>query len=129
MRVHVKDLASHERRLVKALGEELKHADEDLLHAIRNVAVEHEVRRSSIMTELQLLAANVGLLSSPPKLLGAGESASRDSLKFADRHGYLPTMRPDWQHAATSFEEQLHSHLNGRTHEAAIMQPAWAVDA
>ena len=40
MRVHVKDLASHERRLVKALGDELKRADEDLLHAIRNVAVD-----------------------------------------------------------------------------------------
>ena len=110
MRVHVKDLASHERRLVKALGEELKHADEELLHAIRNVAVEHEVRRSTIMTELQLLAANVGLLSSPPKLLAAGESASRDSSKFAVRHDDLPTMRQDWQHAAASFEEQLHSH-------------------
>ena len=113
----------------QALGDELKHADEELLHAIRNVAVEHEVRRCTIMTELQLLAANVGLLPSPPKLLAAVESAARDSSKFAVRHDDLPTMRQDWQHAAASFEEQLHSHLNGRTHEAAIVQPAWAVDA
>ena len=125
MRVHVKDLASHERRLVKALGDELKRADEELLHSIRNVAVEHEVRRSSIMTELQMLAANVGLLPSPPKLLAAVESASRDSSKFAVRHNDLPTMRQDWQQAAAGFEEQMHSHLNGRTHEASIVPPAW----
>ena len=125
MRVHVKDLASYEQRLVKALGDELNRADEELLHSIRNVAVEHDVRRSSILTELQLLAANVGLLPSSSKLWAAGEIASRDSSKFAVRHDELPTMRQDWQHAAASFEERLHSHLNGRTHEASIVPPAW----
>ena len=93
------------------------------------MAVEHEVRRSSIMTELQMLAANVGLLPSPPKLLAAVESESRDSSRFAIRHGDPPTCDRAGSMLPAGFEEQLHSHLNGRTHEAAIVQPAWAVDA
>ena len=97
MRAHVKDLANYERRLVKELGDELKRADVELLHAIRNVAAEHDVRRSTILTELQLLAANVGLLSTPSKPLPAGESASRNSSKFAVRHGDLPNMRDEWR--------------------------------
>ncbi len=66
MRAHVEDLAATERALVKALGNELRRADENLLHAIRTVAAEHEERRSLIMGELQALAANAGLLPRPP---------------------------------------------------------------
>jgi hypothetical protein len=38
MRAHVKDLTGSEQTLVKALGDELRRSDEDLLHAIRAVA-------------------------------------------------------------------------------------------
>jgi hypothetical protein len=65
MRAHVKDLTATERALVKVLGDELRRSDEDLLHAIRTVAADHEERRRVIMGELQALAANAGLLPRP----------------------------------------------------------------
>ena len=103
MRVHVNDLLSAERGLVKALGDDLQLADQELLKAIRHVAVEHEVRRGVILAELQSLAASVGLLSGPDAPLG-----------FAIQHEGRSTSRHEGALPAASFEKELRYHLNGR---------------
>ena len=113
MRVHVNDLLSAERALVKALGDDLQLADQELLKAIRQVAVEHEVRRSAILAELQSLAASAGLLSGPAAPL-AHEISRRDSIGFAIQHDGRSTTRHKGALPAASFEEELRYHLNGR---------------
>jgi hypothetical protein len=45
--------ARSEQEIVKALGEALKRADDQLLVAIRNIALEREMRREGILRELQ----------------------------------------------------------------------------
>ena len=62
MRIRMHEESRGEQHLVNALGLALKRADEKLLGAIRNVAVEHEARREGIMKELHVLAARVGTL-------------------------------------------------------------------
>jgi hypothetical protein len=52
--------ARSEQEIVKALGEALKRADDQLLVAIRNIALEHEMRREGILRELQALATRPG---------------------------------------------------------------------
>ena len=62
MRIRMHEESRGEQHLVNALGLALKRADEKLLGAIRNVAVEHEARREGIMKELHALAARMGTL-------------------------------------------------------------------
>src|SRR5687768_8160184 len=106
MRAHVKDLTATERALVKALGDELRRSDEDLLHAICTVAADHEARRRVIIGELQALAANAGLL---PRPLTASDAAIANR---PDR----PALNHNRQHAPRSLEEEVSYHLNGRMH-------------
>ena len=116
MRVHVNDLLSAERGLIKTVADELQRADQELLKAIRNVAAEHAMRRGVILAELQSLAERVGLLSTPSNPLANRESAYGNSLRSDAQHDDRHTMREHLQFAATSFEEEVHYHLNGRMH-------------
>jgi len=60
IRMHVQ--ARCEQDLVKALGQALKRADEKLLAAVRNIALERQVRHQGILSELQALATRMGAL-------------------------------------------------------------------
>ena len=51
--------------MVNALGQTLKRADETLRQAVRNVALEPELRRDSLK-ELQALAGRMGALPRAP---------------------------------------------------------------
>ena len=113
MRAHVRDLASSERALVKALGDELQRSDEELLHAIRTVASEHEKRRALIMGELQALAAKVGLLPQPESWR---DTALADQSSSVLQHHDRPAISQyrHRQQASPSLEEEVSYHLTGR---------------
>ena len=113
MRLHVNELISAERGLVKALADDLQRADEELLNAIRRVAAEHGARRSVILAELQSLAASAGLMSGPAAPL-QHEISRLDLSKFAIPQEHRPTTRHDVSPLAASFEEEVRYHLNGR---------------
>ena len=57
--------AQEEQALVRALNAALNHVDEKLLAEIRQVTAQHEVRRTVIMNELQLLASRLCALPAP----------------------------------------------------------------
>jgi hypothetical protein len=109
MRAHVKDLTATERALVMALGDELRRSDEDLLHAIRTVAADHEERRRVIMSGLQALAASAGLLPRPLTASGAAIASG------SQRHD-SPALNHYRQHAPGRLEEEVSYHLNRRMH-------------
>ena len=117
MRVHVNDLANAEQGLVKALGDALNRADQKLLHDVRSVAAEHELRRGAILKELQSLAANIGLLPAPRESVAVLENAPRELPAFP-LHEEEPQAlrRGDWRQAANNIQDELDYHLNGRTH-------------
>ena len=60
VRQRLAQTAHTERSLVQELGDALKRFDQDTLQNVRNVAAEHEARRSGILDELQALAASIG---------------------------------------------------------------------
>jgi len=67
-----------EQEIVKALGEALKRADDQLLAAIRTIALEHEMRREGILRELQALATRLGGFPISRVLAGPLQDASTD---------------------------------------------------
>ncbi len=116
MRVHVNDLANAEQGLVKALGDALNRADQKLLHDVRSVAAEHELRRGTILKELQSLASNIGLLPAPRESMAMLESAPREVPAFPVQEEQHAIRRGDWRQAANNIQDELDFHLNGRTH-------------
>ncbi len=66
LRLQIKEVAYDERTLVKELANAFRQADEKLLQEVRLVAAEHEVRRCTILRELEMLASRIGVLPHPP---------------------------------------------------------------
>ena len=60
VRTRLSQTANTERSMVEQLSDALKRFDQDTLQSIRNVASEHEARRSGIFNELQALAGRIG---------------------------------------------------------------------
>ena len=116
MRVHVNDLANAEQGLVKALGDALNRADQKLLHDVRSVAAEHELRRGAILKELQSLASNIGLLPAPRESVTMLESTPREVPAFPIQEKQQAIRRGDWRQAANNIQDELDFHLNGRAH-------------
>lgn len=48
--------------VLEALGDELSRHDQQLLQTLRRVVTEHEIRRATILDELQGLARSIGAL-------------------------------------------------------------------
>jgi len=60
VRQRLAQTADTERSLVRELSDALKRFDQETLQNVRNVAAEHEARRSGILNELQALAGSIG---------------------------------------------------------------------
>jgi hypothetical protein len=105
MRVRMNQLARREQELVRALGQALNRADQKLLQDVRNVTLEHEMRREGILRELQNLAARMGALPMPRQPYASLENAPLDV------PAYEPTQSAprtgDWRQAAANLREQL----------------------
>jgi hypothetical protein len=101
MRIRMHEQSRSEQDLVNALGSALKRADEKLLEAVRSVALEHEIRRESIMKELHALAARMASL--PVSQLPGG------SLEDARRYQARLPIHPvgDWRQATANLPEGL----------------------
>jgi hypothetical protein len=74
----MREQARSEQDIVKALAEALKRADDQLLVAVRNIALEHEMRRDGILRELQALATCLGGFPISRVLAGPLQDASVD---------------------------------------------------
>jgi hypothetical protein len=66
LRDRLSSIADQEQKLVSSLRDALNRFDQKLLQDVRNIAVEHESRRSIILNELQGLASRMGAFP-PPK--------------------------------------------------------------
>jgi hypothetical protein len=105
MRVRMNQLARREQDLVRALGQALNRADQKLLQDVRNVALEHEMRREGILRELQALAARMGALPMPRQPYASLENAPLDVPAYEPSPSAPRT--GDWRQAAANLREQL----------------------
>jgi hypothetical protein len=110
MRVRMNQLARREQELVKALGQALNRADTKLLQEVRNVALEHELRREGILLELQSLAARMGALPMPRASYGSLENAPLETapLDLPAYEPHQPAPRTgDWRQATANLRDHL----------------------
>ena len=105
MRVRMNQLARREQDLVRALGQALNRADQKLLQDVRNVALEHEMRREGILRELQALATSMGALPMPRQPYASLENAPIDVPAYEPNPSAPRT--GDWRQAAANLREQL----------------------
>src|SRR5262245_8784313 len=61
MHIRIAETATHEEKLVKALGDALTRLDDQLMQDVHSIASEHEARRTAILGELQGLAGSIGM--------------------------------------------------------------------
>lgn len=59
MLVRLTEEAQGEMELIRALGDAIRRVDEQLLREVRNVTIQHEMRREAIVGELQTLATRL----------------------------------------------------------------------
>ena len=90
VRQRLAQTAATERSLVQELGDALKRFDQDTLQNVRNVASEHEARRTGILNELQALAASIG------KFLPAREPVEPVTITQENGHLHAPAVG-DWR--------------------------------
>jgi len=116
MRARMEEIAKGDGRLVAALADALKRADEKLLHDVVELAEEHEARRGTILEELQALACRMGAFPrqldqlpseerAPPREL---ESRQSIALNLSVRN------RGDWRDGIL-LDEEINNHLRRRS--------------
>ena len=120
MRVRMNQLARREQDLVRA--------DTKLLQDVRNVSLEHELRREGVLRELQSLATRMGALPMPREPYASLENAPLDLPNYeasqpapyearqpapyegrqpSPYEGRQPPRTGDWRQAAANLREQL----------------------
>jgi hypothetical protein len=124
MHIRIAETATHEERLVKALGDALTRLDDQLMQDVQTIATEHESRRTAILGELQGLASSIGMFQLPRPAIEAEATA------------YTP-IAGDWREATSNIREDhdnpvsalaapraLFPHEQRRTHSAAPLSLA-----
>jgi hypothetical protein len=115
MRVQVNELAGGEQKLLHSLSDALTRADHQLLHDVRNVAAEHERRRTMILKELQALALSIGSFPVRRDSVMALEEAPSDQPSLRSSHlEDRVAAAGDWRRAASNVQDELDFQLNGR---------------
>lgn len=99
--------------LVRTLADAIRRVDERMLREVRNVTLEHEIRREAIFSELQNLA---GRMCSLP-----ARSATRPTIDQQGRtHAHVAidagngVSGGDWRQAAQKIDDELEFTFNGR---------------
>ena len=115
MRAHMEEVAKNDDRLVQALADALKRADEKLLHDVVELAEEHEARRGTILEELQALACRLGTF---PRQLDHLASEERSMRELESRPSMALNLnvrsRGDWR-AGILLDEEINNHLRRRS--------------
>jgi hypothetical protein len=92
MHIRIAETATHEEKLVKALGDALTRLDEQLLQDVQSIATDHESRRTAILGELQGLASSIGMFQLPRPAIEAENTA------------YTP-IAGDWREATSNIRD------------------------
>ena len=108
MHIRIAETATHEEKLVKALGDALTRLDDQLLQDVQSIATDHEARRTAILGELQGLASSIGMfqLSRPPAAIEAEPA-------------YIP-IAGDWRQATSNIGDDIELSPNGRAAPRAL---------
>lgn len=117
MQARLDQISSREQLLIRALDQALADADRKLLDDVRSVAIEHEARRSVILTELHTLASRIGAFPAVESPVGRIEYESIDLPTYELPENLEPIDdRPrggDWRKAAENIPDHLDHDFDG----------------
>jgi hypothetical protein len=122
MQGRLEKMAAREEQLIEALNDALSRADRKLLDDVRAITLEHEARRTVILTELQSLALRIGALPASAKPIETIEYEATDNEADDDvakppaakngAHADTPK-GGDWRTATRRIAEELSLAVNG----------------
>ena len=117
MQRQLESMAAREQLLIQALNEALEAADRRLLNEVRHVTVEHEVRRTVILNELQLLAGRIGAFpisetSAPTIEYNAPTAENTSQTCDEDEAAQQGETGGDWRKAAAKIGNELDFYVN-----------------
>jgi len=141
MNARLDETERREKALMQALRDRLSAVDQKLLEDVRNIGLEHEGRRTMILTELQSLAERVGAF---PAARNAGRLAEQDPLaspryvphQSAQPQPAAPERQPqpqqpmeqkrgDWRQAAERIRNDIEAQLKGHAVSDGQHQDPW----
>ena len=105
MRVQLSGISNREKTLAAALENAMRSGDEGLLQDVRRLTREHDVRRGTILTELENLGSRLGKFPSEQKKPVAGTEYAEASAKRPGV-GHQPIGRADWRVAVSNIEDE-----------------------
>ncbi len=101
--------------VVRALAEAIRRVDDQMLHELRNLSLQHELRRESILDELQTLATRLCHL--PARPTPSAIRAAIDQPALAQKRANAETVDAgdvvgngtgaDWRQAAQNIQDDL----------------------
>ena len=106
-----------EKEFVRRLSDAIRRVDDQLLRDVRNVSLQHEVRREAILGELQTLAGRLCALPARAAPMVAIDQLRREDVRAAieaapvtsDANGH----GGDWRRAAQAIDEELEMTFGG----------------
>ena len=116
MRARMEEIAKSDGRLIAALADAMKRADEKLLHDVIELTEEHEARRGTILEELQALACRLGTF---PRQLDQLPTEERAPPRELESRQSIPLnlnlrSRGDWRDGIL-LDEEINNHLRRRS--------------
>ncbi|RUO98784.1 hypothetical protein [Hyphomicrobium sp.] len=109
------DNARTEQDFVQTLSEALRRVDEQLLRDVRNVSLQHELRREAILGELQELATRLCALP----VRGPAVPAIDQQMMHQGHAEIEPPMPPsgaDWRQATQNIGDEFDFSFNAPRH-------------
>ncbi len=120
MLARLSDNARNEQDFVRQLSDAIRRVDEQLLRDVRNVAMQHELRREAILGELQDLATRLCALPAPraqPVQVAAidqqGEQPYAQAEIEAAQNGQGGA---DWRQAAQNIHDEFDFNIASHRH-------------
>jgi hypothetical protein len=89
--------------VMRDLADGIRSVDDQMLREVRNVALQHEVRREAIFGELQELASRLCAMPSRNVLNGINRGFPRPRTTLEGSNGSIG----DWRKAAQKIDEEL----------------------
>lgn len=119
MLIRLAENARTEQDFVLTLSDAIRRVDEQLLRDVRNVALQHELRREAILGELQELAARLCALPTrvPNQPVAAIDQQQQHQQQVNQTRAELEALNGqagDWRQAAQNMHDEFEFTFNGQ---------------
>jgi uncharacterized protein YlxW (UPF0749 family) len=111
--------ARTEQDFVQTLSEALRRVDEQLLRDVRNVSLQHELRREAILGELQELATRLCALpvrGPGPNVTAIDQQMMHPGQAEIEPPMGIPPVGADWRQAAQNMNDEFDFSFNTPRH-------------